>query len=237
MREIDKELIDPKVEPASEKVHRLVRVFLATVPSIGGTLVEAFNALIEPPMMRRKTEWMVQVTDALNQLFKKGILTEQDLQTNEKFFTTLFHASNVAIRNHEKEKLEALRNAVVNSALPDAPDDTLQQLFLNLIDTCTSWHITLLKLFQGPEEWAKKRGHRFPSWSIGGIATVIEDAFPSLKGQQDIYRLVWQELFRSGLVNTDGLGTTMTASGMLAKRTTKIGDKFLAFISESAIGT
>lgn len=69
MSEIDKELIDPTVEPASEKAHRLARASLAAVPAIGGTLVEAFNALIEPPMARRKTEWMVQVTDVLNELF------------------------------------------------------------------------------------------------------------------------------------------------------------------------
>ena len=237
MNKIDKELIDPTVEPVSEKAHRLTRASLAAVPAIGGTLVEAFNSLIEPPMARRKTKWMVQVTDALNQLFEKGILTEEDLKTNEKFFTTLVHASNVAIRNHETEKLDALRNAVLNSALPGAPDDTLQQLFLNLVDSCTSWHIALLKLFQSPEQWAKANGHQFPSWSSGGLTAVIENAFPSLNRHQDLYRLVWQELFRNGLVNTDSLGTTMTASGMLSKRTTTIGDRFLAFISEPSIIT
>lgn len=237
MSEIDKELIDPKVEPAGEKAHRVARAALQAVPTFGGPLAEAFSALIKPPMARRKTEWMIQVTDALNQLFEKGVLTQEDLQTNEKFFTTLVHASGVAIRNHEKEKLEALRNAVVNSALPGAPDDTLQQLFLNLIDSCTSWHIALLKLFQGPERWAAEHGYKFPSWSAGDLNAVIESAYPSLVGQQELYRLVWQELFRSGLLNTDGFGGTMTVSGMLSKRTTPIGDKFLAFISKPSTGT
>jgi hypothetical protein len=231
MDEIDKELIDPSVEPASEKAHRLTRASLAAVPALGGTLVEAFNALIEPPMARRKTAWMVQVTEALNELFQKGVLTEDDLQNNEKFFTTLVHASSVAIKNHEQEKLEALKNAVVNSALPGAPDDTLQQLFLNLVDSCTSWHLALLKLFQGPENWAAEKNHQFPSWSMGGLTAVIESAYPELRAHKDLYRLVWQELYRNGLVNTDGLGTTMSATGMMAKQTTEIGDQFLAFIS------
>jgi len=39
---------------------------------------------------------------------------------------------------------------------PGAPDDTLQQLFLNLVDSCTSWHLALLRLFQSPEKWAMK---------------------------------------------------------------------------------
>lgn len=231
MDEIDKELIDPVVEPDSEKAHRIVRAAIAGIPAVGGSLVEAFNALIEPPMARRKTTWMLQVTDAINELLGKGILTEEDLQNNEKFFTTLVHASNVAIRNHGKKKILALRNAVVNSALPDAPEDSLQQLFLNLIDTCTTWHLALLKLFEGPKDWAVANNHKFPNWGMGSLSTVIEYAYPELKGNKDLYKLVWQELYRNGLVNTDSIGTTMSSDGMLAKRTTKIGDMFVAFIS------
>jgi hypothetical protein len=235
MSKIDKELVDPVLEPESEKAHRLARAAIAAVPALGGTLVEAFNALIEPPMARRKTEWMVQVTEAINELYEKGIVTEENLQQNEKFFTTLVHASTTAIRNHEKEKLDALRNAVINSALPGAPSDTMQQLFLNLVDSCTSWHIALLKLFQNPQNWAQVNKHQFPSWSMGGISSVIEHAFPQLQNQKALYSLVWNELYRNGLLNTDGLGTTMTGSGMLAKRTTPIGDAFVKFISEPNI--
>lgn len=234
MTTIDKELIDPSSEPIEETAHFFARAALAAIP-FGGTCVEIFNAIIEPPMARRKTAWMIQVTDALNQLFEKGILTEQDLQTNERFFTTLVHASSVAIRNHEQAKLEALRNAVLNSALPDAPDDTLQQIFLNVIDSCTSWHIALLKLFQDPVRWAREHNHQFPNWSAGGLDSVIENAFPALRGQKELYRIVWQELFRNGLINSDSLGTTMTAAGMLSMRTTPIGNKFLAFISEPVL--
>jgi len=232
-RKIDKELVDPVVEPASEKAHRLVRATLAVIPTVGGTLVEAFNALIEPPMSRRKTAWMIEVTEAINDLYSKGIVTEKDLQENEKFFTTLVHASTIAVRNHQSEKREALKNAVINSALPDAPDDTIQQLFLNVIDSCTSWHLALLQLFQGPEKWARGHNHTFPSLLMGGLSHIIESAYP-LQGQESIYRLVWQELFRDGLVNTDSVGA-MSSSGLMAKRTTDLGDKFLAFISQPKI--
>lgn len=231
MSKIDKDLVDPVVEPESEKVHRATRAAVSAVPVLGGALVEAFNALIEPPMARRRTEWMVQVTEAINELYGKGIVTEENLQENEKFFTTLVHASNAAIRNHQEEKLIALRNAVLNSALPGAPSDTVQQLFLNLIDSCTSWHIALLKLFQGPEQWAAEHNHQFPGWSMGSISQVIEHAYPQLRNQQALYTLVWNELYRNGLFNSDGLNTTMTGNGMFAKRTTQIGDDFVKFIS------
>lgn len=232
MSKIDKELIDPAVEPNDEKVHRVARAAISSIPALGGALTEAFSALIEPPMSRRKTQWMIDVTDAINELYEKGFVTESDLQSNEKFFTTLVHASATAIRNHESEKLKALKNAVLNSALPRAPDATMQQLFLNLLDSCTSWHIALLRLFQGPEQWAISNNITFPGWSMGGLTTVIEFAYPQLQNQRPIYTLIWSELYRNGLVSTDGLGTTMTGSGMVAKRTTPIGEAFLKFISE-----
>jgi hypothetical protein len=235
MSKINKELIDPVVEPDLEKAHRVARATIASIPTLGGALAEVFNALIEPPIAKRKTQWMVDVTEAINELYGKGLITEENLQENDKFFTTLVHASSNAIRNHEKEKLSALKNAVLNSALPSAPSDTMQQLFLNLIDSCTSWHIALLKLFQDPEQWARENNHQFPSWSMGGISAVIEHAYPQLQNQKALYTLVWNELYRNGLLNTDGLGTTMTVSGMLAKRTTPIGDAFVTFISEPRI--
>lgn len=231
MSRIDKSIIYPAVEPDSETAHRVARAAISAVPVLGGALVETFTSLIEPPMAKRRTAWMVEVSDAINELYERGVLTEENLQENEKFFTTLVHASATAIKNHENAKLLALRNAVLNSALPDAPSDTVQQLFLNLIDSCTSWHLALLKLFQGPVQWAVEHDHKFPNWSMGGITAVIEHAFPDLKGQEELYRLVWSELYRSGLLSTDSLGGTMSGNGMLAKRTTALGDKFIEFIS------
>jgi hypothetical protein len=65
MKKIETELINPTVERDSEKVHRSTRAALSGVPVPGGALTEAFSALIEPPMAKRKTEWMVQVSDAI----------------------------------------------------------------------------------------------------------------------------------------------------------------------------
>lgn len=237
MSKIDKDLIDPIVEPEGEKAHRLTRAALSSIPVLGGSAVEAFNALIEPPMARRKTQWMIDVTEAINELFEKGLVPLEELLKNEKFFTTLVHASNIAIRNHQQQKLDALKNAVLNSALPDPPDDTLQQLFLNFVDSCTSWHIALLKLFKDPKKWAEDNDHTFPGWSMAGLSAVIESAFPNLLGQQDMCRLIWQELYRNGLINTEHINASMSAHGLFQKRTTVIGDKFILFISEPTLST
>jgi hypothetical protein len=50
-------------------------------------------------------------------------LTPERLATNEAFVTVTMQASQGAIRNHQQAKLEALRNAVLNSALPNPPQE------------------------------------------------------------------------------------------------------------------
>jgi len=233
MNKIDNELIDPSVEPGGEKAHRLARIMIGAVPILGGAGVEIFNSIIETPLNARKVQWMNQVGNALNDLIEKEVLTEQGLQHNETFITTVSQASMLAIRNHQQEKLEALRNAVLNVAIGRAPEEDLRQLFLNFIDVCTVTHIRLLSLMSGPEAWGQKRGVEFPSgWSMGSITQAIEHAFPDLRGKEQIYKVIWGDLYQRGLINTESLGTTMSRQGILARRTTDLGSKLIDFLSD-----
>ncbi|SIR04251.1 hypothetical protein [Aquipseudomonas alcaligenes] len=233
MDKIDNELIDPIIEPGGEKAHRVARIMIGAVPILGGAGVEVFNSVIDTPMNERKVQWMNQVGNALNDLIEKGVLTEQGLQHNETFITTVAQASMLAIRSHQQEKLEALRNAVLNVAVGHAPEEDLRQLFLNFIDVCTVTHIRLLSLMSGPEEWGQKNGVEFPNgWSMGGITQAIEHAFPDLRGKEQIYKVIWGDLYQRGLINTEGLGTTMSRQGILARRTTELGSKLIDFLSE-----
>ena len=47
-------------------------------------------------------------------------------------------ASEMAMRTHQREKIEALGNAIVNSQLKGAPEETIQQIFWNDVDDSTS---------------------------------------------------------------------------------------------------
>jgi len=68
------------------------------------------------------------------------------------FVSTLLRASQQAMTSHQKEKLDALRNAIINSAMPDRPDENLQQIFLTYIDDLTVWHIHALRYLAAPGE-------------------------------------------------------------------------------------
>ena len=124
-----------------------------------------------------------------------------------------------------------MRNAVLNSALPTAPDDDLKAMFLGYIDALTPWHLKILSFFEDPNEWARRRGITFPSRMMGGMATTLEDAMPELKGRREFYDLLVKDLNSRGLLLTDQLHTTVTEQGMRASLTTGYGSQFIAFIT------
>jgi hypothetical protein len=106
-----------------------------------------------------------------------------------------------------------------------APEEALQHLFLTFVDSFTELHLRVLAFFQAPPS--------SPGIYSGGLANVLEQGIPSLRGRRAIYDQFWSDLYSRGLVNTEGLHVMMTGQGLAAKRTTELGDAFLQFISDS----
>ena len=87
-------------------------------------------------------------------------------------------------------------------------------------------------LYKNPRQWEIENSRQFPSLMFGSIDTVLDCAFPELEGKFDFKNLIWLDLYRNGLVNTNGIATSMTEQGIFSKRTTQFGDAFLSFISK-----
>lgn len=223
--ETDKASFDAPSSSAGDKLHLLVRAVLSAVPGVGGPATELFNAIVTPPLERRRQEWMEMVGVEISRLSATRNIEIEHLHDNEAFVSTLMQASQAALRTHQEEKLEALRNAVVNSALPEAPDESTQLIFLNHIDRFTEWHIRILRLFDNPPESS--------SVLSGALVHVLENTYPELLGHRSFYDQIWKDLKDNGLVNTDSLHVLMTGQGLAECRTTHFGKKFLRFIELS----
>jgi hypothetical protein len=226
----DSDKYEPPETTTGDKAHTLAKAGLASIPVVGGAAAELFSALVTPPLEKRRREWMEQIAESLQELEQAGAVDLEDLQSNDAFITTLMQASRAAVRNHQEEKIEALRNAVLNSALDKSPDESEEQMFLSMVDRFTVWHLRILKVFQDPKSWAEKNGIDYGNVTMGSISTILEAALPKLKGRKELYTQIWKELNEAGLFNTDSISATMGRSGMVAPRTTDMGDRFLEFI-------
>ena len=215
-----------------DTAYTLTKAGLGSIPVVGSAAAELRGLIVTPPLEKRRNEWMEEVGEALKQLeIKFGIVIE-NLTDNNQFIDAAIEASQIAIRTSSTEKKEALRNALLNTALPNPPEESLQKMFLSFIDTLTVWHIKLLILFDDPLRYIEKHKVQMGGISAGAMSHLLEGAYPELRGRRDLYDLIWKDLYSRGLVNTDGLHTMMTGSGIVAQRTTMIGKAFIAFIQD-----
>jgi len=130
---------------AIAKVTSLVFPFFGA----GVTLVDLVTA---PSRGKRLADWCEELRLRLNELSQKvDGLTPEALAKDEAFISAFAQATQLAVRTHQAEKLEALRNAVINTAISKAPADDLQSIFLNLVDSFTPAHLKLLSFFQAPD--------------------------------------------------------------------------------------
>lgn len=161
----------PKATRA-DRVHAVVKAALGIAP--GGP--ELFEAVITSPLEKRRDEWRRDVTEAVRELQERlENFDPRKLGENQMFVTAVAEAGFIAIRNHSKEKRQALLNAIQNSALQSAPDEELQLLFLALVDSLTPMHLRLLKLFSEPQSNPRIAALPHQDYSASQIA---ETAFP-----------------------------------------------------------
>ena len=125
------------------------RAALAAIPVIGGPITEVLSLVLAPAVARRRDEWLKELADALETIEAKvnGFCIE-DLQQNEAFVSAVIQATRTALSTHQREKLEALRNAVLNVVLSKSLSEEKQIFFLGLIDIFTVTHLEILKLFE-----------------------------------------------------------------------------------------
>jgi len=215
---------------AGDVGHSLVKAGISSLPIVGAAASELLSLIVSPSLEKRKSEWMEMVGNGLLDLEQKMGIVLEDLHNNDKFIDAAMDATQIALRTSQREKLNALRNALLNSVLPNSPDESLQKMFFSFIDIFTLYHIKLLELFQNPKKWFERHGIKYPEFYISSsLSQLIEKAFQGLK--RELYDQIWKDLFLRGLVSTEGLHVMMTASGADSKRTTAIGDAFIEFIA------
>jgi hypothetical protein len=138
--------------------HALVRAGIAAVPWVGSPAVEMLSQVLIPPIEERRDEWLKGLAEAILRLEEKvEAFKVESLRDSPVFVTAFLQASQVAVRSHQREKLDALRNAVLNVALGNTPDEDLQLMFISWIEVFTPAHLQVLRLFESPSSFQADR--------------------------------------------------------------------------------
>jgi hypothetical protein len=174
---------------------------------IGGGVVDIFSSLSTSPMDKRYGRWIDELRSrlmAVEQWIDNFKI--EDLVNNEAFTSILIQATQVAIKTHQQEKLDALRNLVVNVALDIDIDEDIRQWCVSQIDSFTTTHLRLLIFLDNPKEFMRLR---YPNLNATNPSpSAPEDIFTGLGDSLEFYNQVYQDLDSLGLLKVPNLNPT-----------------------------
>jgi len=219
----------PKDKLPSDYGHNAIKAGLNTIPLAGGALAIVFETVFSSPIERRKEEWLIQLESAVEEICTKiSDITPEKLSQHELFISAYLQASNIAIRTHQKEKIEALINAVKNSVIDTTLDETKKLIFIRLIDDMTPLHFSILNFLVFPEQYIEalnkqQRPNTFTNW--GSLASVWDNHSFGIKSQDNLIELIISDLHKFGLIRVKSFHEARTSSVG-----TQIGIQFIRFI-------
>jgi hypothetical protein len=116
--------MEPTPPTDSDRSHALKRIAemgIAAIPVIGGPLQISFQEAAGRKLAKRREKWFAGLVVRLAHL-EDQLGGFDHLADEEVFFDAVMRATRIADQTSRQEKLEALRNAVINSVAPGAPD-------------------------------------------------------------------------------------------------------------------
>lgn len=152
----------------------------------GPGLANFYLKYVKSPAEERLNNFLNTVVESLLEL-EIQINSNLDYD-NPKFQTTFMYGLQIASRNHQEEKLNSLRYAILNSINNTSFDDDREKIFLNLIDEFTTLHIKVLSSIE----------------NYGGAAFIenkdIKDILPNFYEQYELYEQILKDLLNSNLI-------------------------------------
>jgi hypothetical protein len=213
----------PLPQPIFEDVKHSVGKGLASmIPLVGGAGSELIG-LLSSPVAQRRDDWFEDLARRLHDLEGRVAgFKFDDLANNEQFVSATLQATQAALLTRDQEKLEALRNAVLNVALSNNLDEDQQAIFLSLVDSLTPAHLRMLKFFDAPKEEMARP-----------IPAAIERAKKYVSGLQSLgdsaTQLLFDDLHRDGFLSVTSDNQRIAP---LNKRwTSNWGHEFITFIT------
>jgi len=225
------EATPPAHSDRREGLQKAAEMVIASLPVVGGALQIAFQDAMGRSLIERRERWLTELAEAVNDLRDK-IGDYSDAAKNAAFVDAVVTATQIADRTSRTEKRKLLRNAVLNAALPDSPDEDLQQLFFDLVDRLTPTHIQLLMVLADPPGWFDRTGLTRPRFALSSNRpALIEAAMPQFAGRRDLIERYYGALQNNSLVIAP-LGGMMTENAAFQPITSELGREFLTFIED-----
>jgi len=215
-----------KSTSASEHIFNVFTATLASLP-IGASIASLLKDYIPDAKFKRIDEFARQVAEDLKRLNDK---IDSEYIFKDEFAYMFEQSFRGVAQNYQKEKIEAFRAILLNSAIRQDVIQEEKEFYFSLVNNLSVVHIRILKFLANPEGYIQEQGIE-PNSIQGGF----RDIFKTLMSELDIsiVESAFGDLFQLGLIGTDkSIFHTMTsASGLrlVGDRVGELGRRFIDF--------
>jgi hypothetical protein len=225
----------PGKSASREIVERAAEAGLNFVPVVGSALAVALVTTLNWKLNQRREEWLEELAKAVQELGERADSIDiETLAENPMFVDAVVTATRTMEHTHQQDKLAALRNAVLNSALPRAPDADSQAILFSMLDRFTGSHLRLLAMWDDPPDWFRTHAIAPPQAGMSGNRTrTVEVGLPELSDRKDFYMLLADELKSAGLM-TASLNGMVSPTAQMDRLTSRLGRQLVEFIKQPA---
>ena len=212
---------------------------VGVIPLAGPLLAEYIGLSSEIIASKRQKEWQDMVEEKLSQI-------EDDISeiaTNEFFYSCVQTATVGALKAYQKEKCKLFANALYNSYTVTDIAEEKKLIYISLLDKYTLLAIKVLKCYS--EDNYEKYDNRIYkennpnprnmmrttiSHGTEKPITYLIDEIPELEKEHELAQTIAAQLQDDGLIRPIDFSMPEHPQSTRKKRTTTIGDEFLAFI-------
>lgn len=208
------------------------KAMIGSVPLVGSAASELLSLVISEPISKRRDEWMIKLYEELKTLEEvvNGFRIE-NLKYNEQFVTVVLNATQLAVRNHSEEKLSALKNACINTALKINTNEDKQLIFLKYVEELIPLDIKILYHFMDPKERCIEKSINISSYFMGSPLTVFYDCNKDGNIDSNLVTMRVDNLISKNLLNNFSYNASCTSDGMLSSRLSDLGKEFMEYIT------
>jgi len=217
----NEELIPPK--PDNEhKGQQLSKGVLSGIPFAGGFAGELLDMVWRTGYEKRLSEWRTDISIALSRKFDETNIST--LIEDEEFQSLLAESTIIAIKNHQEDKLNAIKNLLVNSTSSPVNYD-FKKLFLNYLDQFTMYHLRTIghiyeNLKPGNKKFLSQNDH---------IGKILDEVF---YGDEELRGQVFEELMAVKGLITKKQGPFAEYNTTTYYALTTLGQKFIKLVLE-----
>ncbi len=211
---------------AKDHFVNFMKAALATTPFAGGiaTLIDDYIPSTKQKRLEQFVKQLGQDLDALRDRIS------EDAFLNEEFSFAFEKCFRGVAENYQKEKLEAYRGILLNSAIGSNVEADEAEYYISLVDRLSALHLRILGFMANPDDFLTARG--IPKEQItGGFANFFPVAIPGV-GLEAI-KSAFGDLHQLGLISTDKsiFHTTTAGQGLdlLGNRVSNAGQDFIRF--------